>query len=342
MGLPFHIANQFAANVSAITPLGNGLINDTFLVTAAVSPFVLQRINAKVFPEPKLITENLLILNQHVKQKEGAQLRLPDSLTTLTGQSYFQDESGDYWRAQCFIANTESLETLNKLDDGRQAGFALGHFHRLFSDLKPNLLHDTLPSFHITPSYLMRYRAIADQSHTSDPYCAEFIDRFEYITPLLETAKQLGLLPLRVIHGDPKLNNFLFDKHAKVIVSLIDLDTVKPGLVHYDIGDCLRSCCHCLATDTFDLEVCAAILEPYLREAKVFLLAAEYDYIYPAIQLIPFELGLRFYTDYLEGNRYFKVTEPEQNLQRAIGQFRLCASITAQESAISALVCSFR
>ncbi|MDP2904247.1 MAG: aminoglycoside phosphotransferase family protein [Methylovulum sp.] len=339
MNAPLHIARQFSGTVLTITPLGNGLINDTFLVTAAASRFVLQRINARVFPEPKLITENLLILNQHVKQKDVVRLQLPGILTTLTGQPFFQDENGDYWRAQCFIGHTESLETLNTIADAQQTGFALGHFHCLFSDLDPDLLHDTLPGFHITPDYLTHYRKVSGQSRASDRYCAEFIDKFGHLATVLETAKQQGLLPLRVIHGDPKLNNFLFDKHTKTIVSLIDLDTVKPGLVHYDIGDCLRSCCHRLATDTFDLEVCAAILKHYLTEAGAFFSATEYDYIYPAIQLIPFELGLRFYTDYLEGNRYFKVTGPGQNLQRAIRQFRLCESITAQEALIKALVC---
>ena len=145
-------------------------------------------------------------------------------------------------------------------------------------------------------------------------------------------------MPLRIIHGDPKLNNFLFDKRGQEVVGIIDLDTVKPGLVHYDIGDCLRSCCHILETDEFDLAVCAALLESYLAEAGTFFSEHDYRYLYPAIRLIPFELGLRFYTDYLEGNRYFKVAEPEQNLQRAAQQFRLCESIIARESAIQSLI----
>lgn len=169
-------------------------------------------------------------------------------------------------------------------------------------------------------------------------YCAEFIARFQHIADDLEAAKQQGLLTLRVIHGDPKLNNFLFDRHRKKIVSLIDLDTVKPGLVHYDIGDCLRSCCHIAEPVGFDLDICTALLKSYLAEAGAFFTEHDYHYLYPAIRLIPFELGLRFYTDYLEGNRYFKVMEPEQNLQRATNQFRLCESIMAQETAIKNLV----
>jgi len=342
MNALLYIANQFAGTVLTITPLGNGLINDTFRVNTAASPFILQRINTAIFPAPELITANLLIINQHIKQKDAVRLQIPDILTTTAGNPFYQHDNGDYWRAQCFIDHTESLEVLNTLADAAQTGFALGHFHRLLSDIDPSLLHDTLPGFHITPEYLTRYHEISEQSPARNRYCAEIIGRFGHIAATLETAKQQGLLPLRVIHGDPKLNNFLFDKRSKTIVSLIDLDTVKPGLVHYDIGDCLRSCCHNQVTDRFDLGACAAILKHYLAEAKVFFSEYEYDYLYPAIQLIPFELGLRFYTDYLEGNRYFKVSGPGQNLQRAIRQFRLCESITAQETAIKTLIYSFR
>ena len=338
------IALQFAKTITAISPLGNGLINDTFLVTAGSSHFVLQRINRKVFPAPGQIMDNLIMLNRHLEQKSGAdvKLKIPELLKTTTNQDFYQDEQDDYWRALDFIGNTESLEALTTISQAQQTGFALGHFHRLVSDLDPLLLHDTLPGFHIAPGYLSRYHQVLTQSPRQlapeSLYCAEFIAKFQHLTDELETAKQQGLLSLRVIHGDPKLNNFLFDKDSKKIVSIIDLDTVKPGLVHYDIGDCLRSCCHILESNEFDLDICAAILSSYLTEAGAFFSDYDYDYLYAAIQLIPFELGLRFYTDYLEGNRYFKVTEPEQNLQRAADQFHLCESVMAQESAIKTLI----
>jgi Ser/Thr protein kinase RdoA (MazF antagonist) len=342
------IARQFAEAVTKITPLGNGLINDTFLVMADLSPFVLQRINRKVFPAPDQIMDNLIMLDQHLLQKSGAgvKLKIPELLKTITDHDFYRDEQGDYWRALSFIDNTESLETLNDISDAQQAGLALGHFHRLVSDLDPSLLHDTLPGFHIAPDYLSRYHQVlaqaAKQSASENTFCAEFIAGFQHLAKDLEAAKQQGLLPLRVIHGDPKLNNFLFDRHSRKVVSLIDLDTVKPGLVHYDIGDCLRSCCHNLESNHFDLDICSALLGSYLSEGGAFFSEYDYRYLYTAIQLIPFELGLRFYTDYLEGNRYFKVDDPEQNLQRAAGQFRLCESIMAQESAIKALIDQLR
>jgi Ser/Thr protein kinase RdoA (MazF antagonist) len=335
------IASRFANAVTGITPLGNGLINDTYLVATPSSPFVLQRINRTVFPEPEQIMANLATLNRHIAQKTAASvmLQIPEILKTRDNDSLYQEPNGDCWRALSFIADTESIETIGSISDAEQAGFALGHFHRLLSDLDPLLLHDTLPGFHITPGYLKRYHQVRQQPANADQrYCADFITRFQSIADDLEAPKKQGFLPLRVIHGDPKLNNFLFDKHSKRIVSIIDLDTVKPGLVHYDIGDCLRSCCYSADPVRFNPDICAALLKSYLNEACAFFTEHDYHYLYPAIRLIPFELGIRFYTDYLEGNRYFKVTDPEQNLHRAISQFRLCESIMAQETAIKDMV----
>jgi Ser/Thr protein kinase RdoA (MazF antagonist) len=338
------IAHQFSTTITAISALGNGLINDTFLITTESSHFVLQRINRTVFPAPEQIMANLLKLNRHLEQKSSTEIKLkiPAILKTTANQDFYQDEQGDYWRALDFIANTKSLETLINIAQAEQTGFALGHFHRLVSDLDPLLLHDTLPGFHIAPDYLSHYQQVLTQSTRQlapeSLYCEAFIAKFQHIIGDLEKAKKQGLLPLRVIHGDPKLNNFLFDQHSKKIVSIIDLDTVKPGLVHYDIGDCLRSCCHKQQSNEFNLDICAAILKSYLTETGVFFSDYDYQYLYAAMQLIPFELGLRFYTDYLEGNRYFKVNDPEQNLQRAAAQFQLCESIMAQELAIKALI----
>ncbi len=341
----FAIAEQFAHSVTSVKPLGNGLINDTYLVITPEYSFVLQKINHRVFPKPELIMANLACLNQHVLQKNelSAKLIIPDLRQTCKGFNFYLDEHNDYWRALSFIDNSESLETPRTFADAQQVGSALGCFHTLMSDLDPELLHDTLPGFHITPSYLSHYQQVINQlqklpANPDSQYCATFISHFRSIAEDLEVAKQQGLLPTRIIHGDPKLNNFLFDRHSQKIISLIDLDTVKPGLVHYDIGDCLRSCCHNLANDQFDLTLCEAILSSYLSEVGTFFNEYDYHYLYSAIRLIPFELGLRFYTDYLEGNRYFKVTEPEQNCQRAAQQFRLCANIMAQEKAIQALI----
>ncbi|MGR8980945.1 MAG: phosphotransferase enzyme family protein [Gammaproteobacteria bacterium] len=341
------IAQQFAGCVNdiEIKPLGNGLINDTYLVSTETTSFILQRINRRVFPEPRAIMENLRVLNRHLGSKKQGTVKLciPELLSTQNKDILFRDDRGEYWRALAYIGHTRSIEAIGGLNEARQAGFALGHFHALISDLDPLLMKDTLPGFHNTPGYMRRYRSAAAtaESMPDSPdkrYCAGFIESYCHMADDLESAHRAGLLRMRINHGDPKLNNFLFDIDSNRIVGIIDLDTVKPGLLHYDIGDCLRSCCFRSETPDFDLAVCSALLESYLAEVKGFFSEQDYRYLYPAIRLIPFELGLRFFTDYLEGNRYFKVTGPLQNLDRAVQQFRLCADIIAKEAEIKALI----
>jgi Ser/Thr protein kinase RdoA (MazF antagonist) len=179
-------------------------------------------------------------------------------------------------------------------------------------------------------------------------YCLQFIDRRKNWAYVLENAQMQERLCLRPIHGDPKVNNVMIDTSTGKGISIIDLDTVKPGLVHYDIGDCLRSGCNALGEETedweavtFDMDICQSLLNGYLSVASYFLTESDYIYIYDAIRLIAFELGLRFFTDYLAGNVYFKVKHPEHNLVRALVQFKLTESIEMQESAIREVISSF-
>lgn len=347
----YRIAQEFCGGqtVNSITGLGNGLINDTFQVNTEAAAFVLQRINQQVFPRPELLMSNLQQLDRHIRQQAPAAVRLkiPQVLHTSKQLVFFQDQEQQFWRALELIPSVESREHLSKRTEAEQIGFALGHFHRLCSTLPTGQLHDTLPGFHIAPNYFQHYQTLlqaplAGKSDKHFDYCQTFIENFRDNIDTLENAKQQGQLIERVIHGDPKLNNFLFLKDSDNIVSLIDLDTVKPGLVHYDIGDCLRSCCHRPENNSFDLDICTAILSSYLQEAGIFFTPADYDFLYDAILLIPFELGLRFFSDYLAGNIYFKVKEPRQNLQRAVAQFHLCESIAGQRLQIEDIILGLR
>ena len=166
---------------------------------------------------------------------------------------------------------------------------------------------------------------------------------------MLEDAKATGKLKLRPIHGDPKIDNIMLDKTTGKAVSIIDLDTVKPGLVHYDIGDCLRSGCNRLGEETknweevsFDTEIAQFILQGYFSIAKQFLEDIDYKYIYEAIRLLALELGLRFFTDFLQGNTYFKTEYPEHNRDRALVQFKLTESIEKQETVIRQIIEDWR
>ncbi|WP_446809048.1 phosphotransferase enzyme family protein [Methylomonas sp. 2BW1-5-20] len=341
------IARHFAGghSVGNISTLGNGLINDTFLVNAGDTPFVLQGINSRVFPQPDQVVANLQQLNRHIAEQDPAnvQLRIPALLPANDGTAFYRDDDGQIWRALELISPAESREQLSNRAEASQVGFALAHFHRLCGTLASELLNDTLPGFHIAPAYYQIYLGILDQplqvpNDAEFRQCQQFIERFQDRIAVLEQAKQRGELLERVIHGDPKLNNFLFEPGSDRIVSLIDLDTVKPGLVHYDIGDCLRSCCHIRAGNRFDLPRCASILNGYLAEAGQFFQPADYAYLYTATLLIPFELGLRFFSDYLQGNQYFKVNNARENLDRTVDQFALCANIERQQSELLRLI----
>lgn len=358
------VAEQFdlSGPIVDIRPYGDGLINDTYLVTTDSEKrrrVILQRINRHVFPEPRLIMANLRAVLDHVHRRQAKtaptmrDLRFPELYTTHDQRDFIVDPKGEVWRAMGFIENAHAIEILTGPTQAAEVGFALGRFHALIHDLDPQRLRDTLRGFHITPRYLARFTEVANPTiNTSQNpglrFCVAFIEARRGLAHVLEEVKQKGVLPIRPVHGDPKLNNFLFDEQSGRAVSLIDLDTVQPGLIHYDIGDCLRSCCNPAGespddpTDArFDPDLCRAVLKNYLGETSGFLTAEDYDYLYDAIRLIPFELGIRFLTDHLEGNPYFKTDWPEQNLHRAMTQFQLTAGIERQEKQIRKLIADF-
>ena len=356
------IAEAFAlpGPVIAITPLGQGNVNDTYQVSLRTSDgqadqLVLQRLNTQVFPQPELVMANILRLAEHLQGPAaavvaGRRWEVPRAvaLRDQPGRCWLELE-GQFWRTLTFVAGCRPGERLEDRTQARELGRGLGTFHALISDLPVAELADTLAGFHITPGYLAQFeRALRTTTVALTPqaaHCIAFIRDRQRFAGVLEDAKAAGLLPLRPIHGDPKLNNVMFDLATGEAIALIDLDTIKPGLVHYDIGDCLRSGCNRLGEETadwrsvhFDLELCEAILEGYISQAQGFLAAADYDYLYEAMRLIAFELGLRFFSDHLAGNHYFKTTRPGHNLQRALVQFRLTESIETQEGAIRAMV----
>ena len=357
------IAEQFShqGNITDIQSLGNGNINDTFLVSLddlEQTRFVLQRINTKVFRHPQRVMKNMYILTEHVhaklqNQPQDRRWEIPRVILTKTGQDHWNTGDRDYWRAISFIEGSESFDIIADVSQAQEVGYALGMFHELISDLPSEQLTDTLEGFHITPLYLQQYEEILAQNTVkSSPevdYGLSFVrDRAEWCS-VLENAKKEGKLPLRLMHGDPKVNNVMFDRKTGKAVSVIDLDTVKPGLVHYDIGDCLRSGCNPMGEETqdwqniyFDLELCRGILTGYLAIAKTFLIDNDYAFLFDAIRLISFELGLRFFTDHLAGNVYFKVKYPDHNLARALVQFKLTESIENQEIQIRQLITDLR
>jgi Ser/Thr protein kinase RdoA (MazF antagonist) len=360
-----NIARQFAASreVTSVRAFGSGNINDTFLVTVVdeTEPhFVLQRINTHVFLQPALVMQNMRIFTGHICAKLQDEVEttdrrwaVPRVLLTTDSQDRWVEPDDTYWRAISFIDGSESIDIIQDIEHGREVGYALGRFHHLISDLEPEQLADTLPGFHITPQYLEDYQRVlptyAGDVDREVDYCLKFVQVRQEWARVLENAKDDGKLPLRPIHGDPKVNNVMICTTTQQAIGIIDLDTVKPGLVHYDIGDCLRSGCNPLGEETkeweqvqFDTQMCRSILAGYLSQASGFLTEYDYEYLFDGIRLLAFELGLRFFTDYLAGNVYFKVKYPTHNLDRALVQFKLTESIEAQEMTIRSIIGELR
>ncbi|OGI38574.1 MAG: hypothetical protein A2140_00620 [Candidatus Muproteobacteria bacterium RBG_16_62_13] len=334
-------------------PYGQGLINDTYIVKASDGRrLILQRLNRQAFPQPERVQANLRALLAHVAtrpQNPGRRLSLPGTHFAVDGTDHYSDGEGGFWRALDYIERTRTVTRIENTGKAGEVGFALGRFHALVHDLAPDRLQVTREGFHQTPMYYERFRAAAtsfsDAPDSELQFCLDFAAARAGIVDTLESARRAGKLPVRVIHGDPKLDNLLFDETGRRVVALIDLDTVQAGLVHYDLGDCLRSACNPAGESPddprmarFDLDWYRAILQGYLGETRSFLTGEELRLLPVAARLIPFELGLRFLTDHLNGDRYFKVAYRGHNLLRAATQFRLTESIEGNLDRISALV----
>ena len=354
------LAAYFISPADALTDVreyGAGNINDTYLITTAAGRrFILQRINQHVFKHPEWIMANIRVYSEHVSARLAAgedttarRWETPQIVPANDGRDYVLDAEGEFWRTLTFIEGARTYPTIRDARHAREVGYALGRFQSLISDLDAARLHDTLAGYHITPRYLAHHDAVvARGDFVRSPevaYALRFVKARRDVIPVLEDAKQQGRLRLRLAHGDPKVDNVMIDDVTGQAVGLIDLDTIKPGLVHYDIGDCLRSGCNPLGEETedidavhFDMDLCRAILRGYLPLVRAFYTADDYAYLYPAVRLLALEQGLRFFTDYLEGNVYYKVRHVTHNLTRALVQFKLVESIEAQEADIRAAV----
>lgn len=333
----------------SLAPLGSGRVNGTWLaVTAAGGKYVLQRLNPAVFPDPSLVQANLWRVTEHLRARlpENSPFKVFEVIRSPTGQSGWTDSSGACWRLLSYLDGA-AIEVIENTEQARAIGVALGFFHQLLAALPPPQLADTLPGFHNTPLYLAEYEArLAAPCQPEAADCRDLIRQRRADIFLLEQARQQGDLTEQTVHGDPKVGNFLFSQDTQQVISLIDLDTVKPGLLLHDLGDCLRSCCNPLGEEVGNLDhvvfrqdFFAAVLEGYFSRAAGLLKPGDLRLLADSARLISLELGLRFYSDYLAGSRYFKAAHPKQNLFRARVQFALVRSFENQYSELTAAVC---
>jgi hypothetical protein len=340
-------------------PYGNGHINDTYAVTFDQSGtavrYILQRINDRVFQDVPALMENIHRVTAHVARGMAARHPHDTGRRVLTlvpsrdGRAYHRDESGGWWRCYLFIEKARTFDIVATPREAASAARAFGEFQGLLIDLPGPRLHETIRDFHHARRRFERLQgAIEADSQNRAAGIRDEIDFALQQEPMVNRLVDLhhrGEIPERITHNDTKFNNVMIDDSSHEGVCVIDLDTVMPGLSLYDFGDLVRSATNSAAEDEEDwtkvsarLSVFEALVDGYLETAGDFLNKAELAHLAFAGQLMTFEVGIRFLTDYLEGDVYFKSQRALQNLDRARVQFALVRSLQAQHSAMEAIV----
>lgn len=323
-------------------PYGNGHINDTFLVVSE-RRYILQRMNTSIFKDPHGLMQNILGVTEHIRKKTadlGGDVERC-SLTvvpTLDGSRYFKDSTDMYWRLYDFVEGTVTKERVENPNDFYTCAKAFGNFQQMLSDFDAEKLSEPIANFHNTPwRYENLMKAIeADKCGRLQSVLPEvdFAKKREEFCKTLEKARENGSLPLRVTHNDTKLNNILFDEVTAEPICVIDLDTVMPGYSVNDFGDSIRFGANTAAEDetdltkvTLDLELFKTYAEGFIKGCAGSLTGTELELLPIGAMMMTLECGMRFLTDYLEGDTYFKIHRENHNLDRARNQFALVADM---------------
>lgn len=351
----FLIHGQFRSGA----PYGSGHINDTFaiVVDQAGTPvrYILQRINHRIFKKVPELMDNIRRVTVHVGARALAAGGGDASRRALTlvlardGPAWHRDSAGGWWRCYLFIEGASTHDVIETPRQAGEASRAFGEFQKLLVDLPGGRLHETIPDFHHTRrrfEALQRARRADLHGRAAEARAElEFAAAREPLVDMLLDLQARGDLPERITHNDTKLNNVMIDDTTQTGLCVIDLDTVMPGLALYDFGDMVRSATNSAAEDERDmakvhsrLAIFEALVEGYLAAARPFLNRAEIGCLALSGRLITFEIGLRFLTDFLEGDVYFKTRRPGHNLDRARNQFALLRSMEDQQTAMEAIV----
>ena len=340
-------AFAFPGTITDWTPHGNGHINDTFLVRSTengvLRKSILQRMNRTVFHNPTELMQNIAQVTSFLRKKITAAGGDPfretlNLIPTTDDACFFVDERGEFWRAFLFISDASCYDAVTDPKLFYETGNAFGRFQQMLSDFPSASLFETIPDFHNTP---LRYQALL-QAAQADPKgrlknvsdeMAFFLDHADDYG-VAERIKASGELPLRVTHNDTKLNNIMIDDKTGEGICVIDLDTIMPGLSIFDFGDSIRFGASTAAEDEpdvskvhFDLYLFELYTRGYLEAAGAALTDTEKEYLPWGAKLMTLECGIRFLTDYLEGDHYFRVHREGQNLDRCRTQFKLVADM---------------
>jgi Ser/Thr protein kinase RdoA (MazF antagonist) len=320
--------------------------------------FVLQRINRFVFRHPQALMDNILKVTAFLREKIIQEGGDPDRETltvipTRDGRLYHATPDGDFWRAYRFIDGARSYMQVERPEQLYQAGRAFGRFLRLLNDFPTEELHVTIPDFHHTPK---RFQALM-QAVEADPLnrahevrdLIALAEAREEKMGLVARALEAGELPQRVTHNDTKFNNVLIDDVTGEGICVVDLDTVMPGSALYDFGDFVNTAAGNGAEDEQDLDKVSlnltyfdAIARGYLEETQDALTSLEREWLPYSAWLITFELAMRFLTDHLNGDIYFRIHRPNHNLDRARAKFKLALDIEAREQDMARIIARYR
>jgi hypothetical protein len=355
----FAIAGQFRS----ARRIDSGLINSTLVVSVApqsggVRRYLFQRINESVFSEPVTVMRNVEVVTNHINTKVlrrradlgGQTLSL---VPARDGSSFVRGPGGGVWRCYHFLEGCHTFDVVVHPEQAYQAGHAFGAFQDLVSDLSPDLLVETIPEFHNTRGRFDQLQAavradLAGRVDAVRPELAFVAENEEWADRLLGL-HAAGEIPLRITHNDTKINNVMFDTETDQAVCVIDLDTVMPGLTLYDFGDLVRTTTNPTEEDERDLgrvavrmDIFEALTRGFLETAGGILNRTEVEHLAYSGKVIAYELGMRFLTDHLNGDRYFKVKRPGHNLDRARCQLQLARLLDENEAEMNRIVGAVR
>ena len=351
-------AIDFNGEIINVKPFGSGIINDTFLVVCKNSigkeKYILQKINHTIFKDIEKLMENYCNICDYLKdivKKNGGD---PDRETitvifTKDGKRFFKDSIGDYWRAIKFISNTITYNVIKSAEDFYKVGKTFGKFQNMLSEYNAESLYESIPNFHNTK---MRFKSLLkaiennkvnrlDNVTEEVKFIIERVDDTSILVDMYENNE----LPLRVTHNDTKISNILMDSETKEGICVIDLDTIMPGLSVYDFGDAIRSgATHSLEDEKdlskvyIDLDFFESFTKGFLEGINSSITKREVEMLPMAAKVITLEQGIRFLTDYLDGDVYYKTSYEDQNLDRTRTQLKLVKDIELKWDKLKSIV----
>jgi len=349
---------QFVGELVDVRPYGSGHINDTYLVTLKENDeekkVILQRMNKSIFTKPVELMENVLGVTSYLRERIIENGGDPERETlnvipTAEGKPYFVDSEGEYWRAYKFITGATSYDAVETPEDFYQSAVSFGNFQRLLAEYPAETLHETIEGFHDTKARFAVFKKAVEEDvcgrAASVQKEIDFVLAHEDVANVFGDMLAKGELPLRVTHNDTKLNNIMIDDATRKGICVIDLDTVMPGLAMNDFGDSIRFGASTAAEDEQDLSKVSCDMglfeiytKGYIEGCGGRLTQKEIEMLPMGAKVMTFECGMRFLTDYLEGDHYFKIHREGHNLDRCRTQFKLVEDMEAKWNTMQEIV----